>query len=78
MRLESERISEFTSFMRKVLKSAQQPIEIKPQEKSVWICACGLSKNPPFCDGSHKRIAGEEDGKVYEYDAEGHRREIGA
>ncbi len=68
---------EFTSGMRKVLKSDQQPIEIKPQEKSVWICACGLSKKQPFCDGSHKRIAGEEDGKVYEYDAEGHRHEIG-
>ena len=62
--------------MRKVLKSAQQPLEIKPQEKSVWICMCGLSKNQPFCDGSHKKVAGEEDGKTYEYDAEGHRQEI--
>ena len=22
----------------------------------IWICACGLSKNKPFCDGSHKRV----------------------
>lgn len=36
---------------------------------------CGLSKNQPYCDGSHKAIGTEEDGKVYEYDAEGHRIE---
>jgi CDGSH-type Zn-finger protein len=36
---------------------------------------CGLSKNQPYCDGSHKTVAGEEDGKVYEYDADGHRGE---
>ena len=34
----------------------------------MWICMCGLSRNQPFCDGSHKKIAGEEDGKTYEYD----------
>jgi CDGSH iron-sulfur domain-containing protein 3 len=22
--------------------------------KDYWWCACGLSKNQPFCDGSHK------------------------
>jgi len=22
--------------------------------KDYWYCACGLSKNQPFCDGSHK------------------------
>jgi CDGSH-type Zn-finger protein len=26
---------------------------------------CGLSGNQPFCDGSHKKTAGEEPGKVY-------------
>lgn len=61
--------------MRKVLKSELRPLEIKPQEKSVWICMCGLSKNQPYCDGSHKTIGEEEDGKVYEYDAQGHRVE---
>lgn len=23
--------------------------------KDYWWCACGQSKNQPFCDGSHKR-----------------------
>lgn len=27
-------------------------IELKPG--TYWWCACGLSKNQPFCDGSHK------------------------
>jgi CDGSH iron-sulfur domain-containing protein 3 len=61
--------------MRKVLKSDKRPFEIKPQQESVWICMCGLSKNQPFCDGSHKTTRNEEDGKTYEYNAEGALRE---
>ena len=66
------------SSMRRVVKIANKPLEIKPQEKSVWICMCGLSKNQPYCDGSHKKVADEEDGKTYEYDSEGHRQEVTA
>ena len=62
--------------MRKVLRNAKQPLEIKPQEKSVWICMCGLSKNQPYCDGSHKKVGDESEGKVYEYDDGGHRTEV--
>ena len=29
------------------------PVEVKAG-KSYWWCACGRSKNQPFCDGSHK------------------------
>ena len=41
---------------RLVRHEATGPIEVKPQPKSVWVCACGLSQNLPFCDGFHKEI----------------------
>jgi CDGSH-type Zn-finger protein len=74
--LPNQRAQPYPSLMRRVVKSDKQPLEIKPQEKSVFICMCGLSKNQPFCDGSHKKVTDEEDGKTYDYDSEGHRREI--
>jgi len=61
---------------RAVIKEAKEPHEIKPQNESAWICMCGLSKNQPFCDGSHKLCSGEEEGRIYEYDKEGRRKEV--
>ena len=49
---------------------ADGPIELKPQETSAWICACGLSQNAPLCDGSHKAARQEEPGKCYVYNKE--------
>jgi len=46
-----------------VIKKDSGPIEVK---KDSWICRCGLSKNQPYCDSSHKRVADEED-KTYLY-----------
>jgi CDGSH-type Zn-finger protein len=42
----------------------------------VHICACGLSKNKPFCDGHHAKTQSEEKGKMYEYDENDARHEM--
>lgn len=53
---------------RMVEHTASGPKEVKIGNESKWICMCGLSKNKPFCDGSHKLCGGEEDGKLYTYE----------
>mgnify|MGYP001626249712 CR=1 FL=1 len=39
----------------------------KAKNYEVHICACGLSKHKPFCDGSHMHAKNEEAGKVFAY-----------
>ncbi|PIR21566.1 MAG: iron-binding protein [Deltaproteobacteria bacterium CG11_big_fil_rev_8_21_14_0_20_47_16] len=60
---------------RLVKHDAKAPLEVKPSEKSVWVCMCGLSANYPFCDGTHKQCRNEEEGKLYKY-VDGARVEI--
>ncbi len=52
------------------------PVKVEPQDKPVFICACGLTKNFPFCDGSHKPCKDETEGKTYRYNADGTRDEV--
>lgn len=56
---------------------ASGPIKIEPEQfprdeagnlKPMWICACGLSKTLPFCDGAHKACrTSEQAGTLYVY-----------
>lgn len=46
----------------------KEPYELKDAKAPLWVCGCGLSKNKPFCDGSHKRCQDEEHNALYLYD----------
>ncbi len=50
------------------LDPADFPRDPQGNLKPLFICACGLSKRLPFCDGTHKQCAGEEPGSLYTYD----------
>jgi CDGSH-type Zn-finger protein len=53
------------------------PYEIaEGTELPLYICGCGLSKNKPFCDGSHKKTRDEEAGDTYLYDDAGRVRVV--
>ena len=42
--------------MEKGKVAVKEPAEVVLQEGKIYAwCACGLSKNQPFCDGSHKK-----------------------
>ncbi len=66
----SDKITGVFLMTRLVRHDANGPEEIKPSDKSVWICMCGLSTNKPFCSGAHKAILAEKPGKLYFYENE--------
>lgn len=62
---------------RLVQHNSQKPVEIKAQKKSSWVCQCGLSKNQPYCDGSHLKTQDEETKSLYAYDKSQKREKLG-
>ena len=57
---------------RLVKHEVNHPYEIaEAKDLPIYICGCGLSKNIPFCDGSHKKTRDEAAGETYLYDEAG-------
>ena len=51
---------------RMIRHEKNSPYEVaEGTELPIYICACGLSKNKPFCDGSHKKTRDENPTDVY-------------
>lgn len=65
-----------SAMSRLIRHDAKGPAIIQVGDKLIEVCQCGLSRDKPFCDGSHSKTQGEEPGRVYVYTPDGRRVEL--